>query len=249
MTPPATPRFDWPMIAATLGTVAAMLLGYETLGWGTDPARARTLMTPWDAAVPFVPWTIFAYSMVYASSLYPIFVIRERQLLMAVIRAAALLLAVSFAVYWAFPVTSAPLRVDVASLDPRRFDHWAVRLTYAADPPVNCFPSLHLAFAVLSMLAGFSARPLWGWVALPNVVGIGASILTMKQHYIADGAAGLLLAAGLWRWQVRPVAVQMAAAGQQLARSWRGPAVFAALAVAVYAVFYALFSAGWRCGS
>ncbi len=147
--------------------------------------------------------------------------------------------------YLVFPVSAAAVRADVAHLDVTQFAHWGVRTTYAVDPPTNCFPSLHLAFATLSMLCAGTARRLWGWVALPLVVGIAASIVTMKQHFIADGVAGVALAWGLWRWLMAPDRFERPQ-GEQTARSWRGPVTFCVLAAAVYAGFYVAFRSGWQ---
>ncbi len=194
----------WRAVAIVLTIVAVMAFGYHAIGNWVDPRRAVSLATPLDRAIPLLPAAIFAYSMVYSSSLYPLFAIRSGRLFLRVAKANAALLALSFAIYLAFPVTAVDLRADVSGLDVTRFAQWGVRTTYAVDPPTNCFPSLHLAFATLSMLCAGSARPLWGWVALPLVVGIAVSILTMKQHFIADGVAGVLLAWAVWRWLVAP---------------------------------------------
>lgn len=236
---------DRRVVVVVVAMVTAAVIAYETVGYGVDVARARPLMTEFDRQVPFLPLSIFAYSMVYTSALYPVFVIRNRRLIFALARAVAWMLAISAAFFIAFPVTSAPLRATVTGLDTAQFAQWGVRLTYHVDPPINCFPSLHLAFAALSMLAAYSARPLWGWVAVPNVLGIAISILTMKQHYMADGLAGAALALGLWHWHVRPVGLRERA-DPHLASDWRGPLGYLGLAAVFYGVFYLAFLRGWQ---
>ncbi len=228
-----------------LGLIATMVFGYHFVGLAIDPARAHGLATRLDRAIPFVPESIYAYSMVYSCATYPLFAVRSERLFLRIARAYAWLLAISFAMFWAMPVTSVGLRADLSSLDLHRFAHWGVRVTYFVDPPTNCFPSMHLSFAVLAMLSAYTARPLWGWVASPLVAGIAVSILTMKQHYLADGVGALLLAVGIWHYVVRPDVYERPQ-GERTARSWRGPAAYAFVAAGVYVGFFAAFQLGWR---
>lgn len=231
-------------LVGVLALLAAMVYGYRLVGLSVDPARARSLATPLDLAVPFWPDSILAYSMVYVCALYPLFTVRSSRLFSRTVVAYGWVMALSLLIFAAFPVTSAGFRPDIRALDLTRLSHWGTRLTYFVDPPTNCFPSMHLSFAVLSMLVAYSARPLWGLVAAPVVLGIGVSILTMKQHFIADGLAAVLLAGAVWWRQVRPTS--LALRGQPgVARSWRGPALYISLQALFYLVFALLFLAGW----
>jgi membrane-associated phospholipid phosphatase len=79
---------------------------------------------------------------------------------------------------------------------------------YAKDPSFNCFPSLHAAVATITFYAWHRyARllrsPVVRGIAIGTLaVGIGVvlSTLFVKQHYIADEIAGVLLAWGIGRW-------------------------------------------------
>ncbi len=79
---------------------------------------------------------------------------------------------------------------------------------YASDPSFNCFPSLHAAVATICWYAWHRyARQRKSTVVRVIaigmlVVGIGVvlSTLFVKQHYIADEIAGILLAWGIGRW-------------------------------------------------
>ena len=66
----------------------------------------------------------------------------------------------------------------------------AWRLLHLADTPANCFPSLHVALAVIS------ARALWrrGWQTLATVwpILIIVSTLTTRQHVAWDIPGGLV---------------------------------------------------------
>lgn len=231
-------------VLGVLTLLMAMVFGYRLVGLTVDPLRARSLATPLDLALPFWPDSIYAYSMVYVCALYPLFSVRSSRLFSRTVVAYGWLMALSLLIFAAFPVTSVDFRADVRGLDLSRLSHWGTRLTYFVDPPTNCFPSMHLSFAVLSMLVAYSARPLWGLVAAPVVASIAVSILTMKQHFIADGLGGALLAGAVWWRQVRPTALQLR--GQPgVARSWRGPLLYVALQALFYLVFGLLFLAGW----
>lgn len=231
-------------VLGVLTLLVAMVFGYRVVGLSVDPARARSLATQLDLALPFWPDSIYAYSMVYVCALYPLFAVRSARLFSRTIVAYGWVMASSLALFALFPVTSAGFRPDTALLDVTQFTQWGTRVTYFVDPPTNCFPSMHLSFAVLSMLVAWSARPLWGLVAAPVVLGIAVSILTMKQHYLADGVAGAALAAAVWWRQVRPLG--LALHGQAgVARSWRGPALYLALQALFYGLFWLAFRAGW----
>ena len=235
----------WSTTAWIVGLLCAMLFGYHGVARATNPVRVVSLMTPLDAAIPFVPQSIFAYSLVYCCALYPLFVVRHWALFDALVRAYAWLLGLSFAIFLAFPVSSAPLRPDFATLDLATFSGWGTRLTYHVDPPTNCFPSMHLSFAVLAMLSAWTIRPAWGQFALPMVLGIAVSICTMKQHYVADGVGALVLAVPLWRrYLVRAAAT--IGPGERVAASWRGPAAFALVVAMFFAAFYSAFVCGWQ---
>ena len=236
-------------LSARLGLAGAFLAvtaaGFELIGWTASAERAAALWTPLDRAIPFVPWTVFLYSWVYTAMAYPLFVVRDGRLFGQVVKAYGLVVGVSLLTFALFPVTSAALRPDVSSLDTATFAGWATRLTYHVDPPFNLFPSLHLSAAAVSALAAYRARPAFGWLAAPVVVGVGLSILTLKQHFVLDGVAALVLAGVAWALFLRPV-TQAASewSGRPLATSWRGPVAY----LAFHGTFYAGFFAAWRLG-
>lgn len=222
--------------------MALFIGGYFGLGWAVDPSRARSLATPVDAAIPFVPWTIYPYLLIFPASLFPLFAVRSGRLFRRAILAYAIAIVVSLAVFVAWPVTSSGLRVPSSSLDPARFTDWCVAVVYRLDPPVNLFPSLHLSIAALTTAVAWKARRAYGVWALAGLVAIGVSICTVKQHFVLDGVGGLALAAAVGGVVIRPF--RGTAADGPLAYSWKGPVTYAGFLALVYAGFWVAFR--WR---
>jgi len=231
-------------LALTVALTAVSLTLFWLIGHHVDPHSAAVLRTPLDDAIPFWPWSVYLYSWVYTSMLYPLFIIRCPALFLRTALAYALVLAVCLAAFALFPVTSLALRPDPATLDVTTFHGWGTRLTYFVDPPTNLFPSQHLAIAVIATLAAWKTRPLWGALALPIAVGVGVSICTMKQHYVVDGVAAVALAVAVWAAVLRPF--RPPATTGRVASSWRGPAAYFAFHGLVYLALYVTYRAGWR---
>jgi hypothetical protein len=220
------------------GVLALFLLGYFGVGHAVASGAARELRTPADDAIPFVSGTIWIYIALFPTAFAPLFLLRCQRLYRRTLATYAAVIAISLAVFVAFPVTSHALRVDAARLDPSRLSDWAVALVYRLDPPVNLFPSLHLSVAALAALSAWTARRAYGLVAAAGVVVIAASICTVKQHFIADGIAGLALAGAAFA--VAKIGY-VPTPDAPRAYGVRGPLAFAGLLAAVYAGFVIAF--------
>ncbi len=75
-----------------------------------------------------------------------------------------------------------------------------IRFIYAADPPYNCFPSMHVLYAfVCAWYLAVFKRIGW-WFDLINAVGfilICLSTVYTKQHYTPDILGGVVLGAAV----------------------------------------------------
>ncbi len=221
--------------------LAAFFGGYYAVALHVDPARAHSLATPLDAAVPFVPASVYAYAWVYPAVLLPAVIVRSRPLFRRVALAYALAIGAGLACFAAFPVAADGLRPSLEGLDPRRFSTWGVRTVYALDPPVNLFPSLHLALALLAALCTREADRRLGNAALLALAPVAVSVVTVKQHFVVDAVAGVLLGAAAWAACVRGY---RPAPGERLAAGWRGPAAYGLWVALVYSGLYLAFRAG-----
>jgi hypothetical protein len=230
---------------AVMAIVVVDMALFWWVGYTVDPADAASLRTRLDDAIPFVPWTVYLYSWVYTAMLYPLFVIRCPRLFDRALVAYGIVLVVSLAFFVGFPITAHGFRPDVSGLPLDSFHAWGVRLTFHVDPPTNLFPSQHVSVATIAMLLGWKARRAWGLLMLPVVTGILISISTMKQHFVADGIAGIILAAAVYLLVVRSYRPQ-STPPDEVAWSWRGPAGYFLFHALVYLAFFVLYLADYQ---
>ena len=80
-----------------------------------------------------------------------------------------------------------------------------IRGVYATDNPYNDFPSLHTSISTLLTIHWFQFNRRAGFVAAFWTALIVASTILIKQHYVADLVAGLLLAFGVSSLYIRLV--------------------------------------------
>jgi len=149
------------------------------------------LATPLDHAIPFLPWTILAYAMVYVFVFLPVFVVKHRALFIRICLGFIVCALVATLFFVLLPVKMPRPGVDTQE----NLFKWGTALNYLIDKPVNCFPSQHVANAVFATLVCYRLNRKIGLWALGASILIAISTLTMKQHFIADVVAGATLAA------------------------------------------------------
>lgn len=168
-------------LLTTAVLIAVTMPIYMLLNFFTEPKF--DLAIPADRAVPFLPWTICVYLSFYALLLFaaavsspPTFSRIQKTVLLA-----------NFLCYGGFLLLPAhyprPLPETAGLFE------GAYRWLYSNDRPGNTFPSIH---AAASLCTGFGMQGLlWKLWAL----AVAVSILTVKQHFIADLAGGVIVAA------------------------------------------------------
>ncbi len=229
--------------AQALGLAFVSMSLFKVIQYNVDLDTAASLRTPLDDAIPFVPSTVYLYSWIYTAMLYPLFVVKCPKLFRQVLIASAWVLGLQLLFFALYPVSAVGFRPDASELDMGVFHNWAVRLTFHLDPPTNLFPSQHMSASVMSMLLAWKARRSYGVLALPVVIGVGISICTMKQHYIADGVSAIVLAGLVYWFTIRRYDTSTQPQ-EELTYTWRGPVAY----VAFHSVFYAAFIAAWALG-
>jgi membrane-associated phospholipid phosphatase len=151
--------------------------------------QALPLETRLDAHIPFRPEFVFAYFLYYPWLLWPL-VLRQREVFFRALGAFALMQLFAGVVFVLFP--SHMVRPTVI---PAGIAGDLVRFIYRMDMGWNVFPSLHVGHSVLVALLFWKHGPpkLFPIVALGSAL-ISASTVLIKQHYVVDIPAGLLLA-------------------------------------------------------
>jgi membrane-associated phospholipid phosphatase len=134
-------------------------------------------------------------SLWFYISLAPAFA-KDKAELWACARDAAIMAAVGLVVFWLFPTTVPVFAVDWAQYP-------ALQFLKATDVGGNAFPSLHVAFAVLTaVLLERQLRSVQAptWLRVLNMLwafGIVYSTLATRQHVLLDVLGGTLLAAAV----------------------------------------------------
>lgn len=164
------------------------------------------LETSLDAMIPFVPemvifYVYLFYPLVILTMLYFGFIEYKRGYALGWSLVAINGMAVL--IYILFPVSTSWYRQDLLA-HPIIGNYWADQVynIFANDTSFNCFPSLHAAVSTICFFAWFQyakEKPSKTTkatliAALVITIGVILSTLFIKQHYIADEIAGVLLA-------------------------------------------------------
>ena len=154
-----------------------------------------------DRAFPLRPAWALVYGTLYLFLiLVPIFVVRQEELICRTLLAYLTIWLVADVGFLAYP-TIAPRPAGVAG---EGFVVWGLRFLYSADPPFNCFPSLHVAHSFVSAAACARVHRGVGRAAAVCAALVGVSTLYTKQHYVLDVVAGVLLAGAAAAAFLRP---------------------------------------------
>ena len=145
-----------------------------------------------DYRIPLQPAWVLAYGPLYLFLiLLPVFVVRQDELIRRTVLAYLTVWIASYVSFFFYP-TVAP-RLDDTAVG-HGFVLWGLRFLYSADPPYNCFPSLHVAHSFVSALSSYRVHRGVGIGAAACAFVVGLSTLFTKQHYILDVVAGIVLA-------------------------------------------------------
>ena len=169
-------------------TIALAILGpvYMVINTNTSGRTVYVPELPLDRAIPLEPAWIVVYGSMYVFAFLPVFVVRDPELRCRAVLAYIMVQLVSYVGFLTYP-TIGPRPEQVPS---QGFLAWTLQVNYEFDPPYNCFPSLHVAYACLAALTAYRVHRALGLVALGYAGLIGASTLFTKQHYLLDVIGG-----------------------------------------------------------
>jgi membrane-associated phospholipid phosphatase len=162
--------------------------------WIAELLPGRELHTPevaLDRLLPLRPaWALVYGSLYLFLILLPVLVVRREEHIRRTVRAYLLVWTVAYVCFLIYP-TAAPRPARIIG---QGFGVWGLRFLYSADPPYNCFPSLHVAHSFVSALTCFRLHRGVGFASAVAASLVAISTLYTKQHYILDVAAGIVLA-------------------------------------------------------
>ena len=154
----------------------------------------RTLHAPalaLDRALPLQPAWALVYGALYAFLIVlPVFVVRQDDHIRRTFLAYLMVWLAAYICFMLYP-TIAPRPTKITGTG---FVVWGLRFLYDADPPYNCFPSLHVAHSFVSAFTCLRVHRRLGLFAMLCASLVGLSTLFTKQHYILDVVAGVALA-------------------------------------------------------
>jgi membrane-associated phospholipid phosphatase len=154
--------------------------------------RGRTMFMPelaLDRAIPLEPVWMIAYGSVWIFAFLPVFVVRQPSLTRRAMLAALTVIVIAYVGFLIYP-TVLPRAEKVGE----SFFEKSLEVNYSLDPPYNCFPSLHVAWAFVAALTCYRVHRGVGLVALVWAAIIGVSTLYTKQHYVVDVVGGIVIA-------------------------------------------------------
>ena len=144
-----------------------------------------------DRMLPVQPVWALIYGVLYLFLIVlPVFVVRQPEQIRRTVLAYLMVWLTAYAIFLSWP-TVAPRPAAVIG---NGFIAWGLRFLYDADPPYNCFPSLHVAHSFVSAWTCIRVHRGVGRFAMLCASLVGLSTLFTKQHYVLDVVAGIALA-------------------------------------------------------
>ncbi len=156
--------------------------------------------TPVDAAVPFLPGTVWIYFSDYVL-VAAAFMLQTRGFqVWRYVRTYLALLVVGAVIHLSWPTV---FPREWFPVDGGTFSARALATLRGVDAATSCLPSEHVAGSYLAAFSLWQHRPVTFAAFLLWATAIAVSTLTTKQHYLVDIVTGLLLAlaiAGVFFW-------------------------------------------------
>jgi membrane-associated phospholipid phosphatase len=180
----------YPVSFAMIALVA-LVPGYIFIAGAISHGVLHAPAVGLDLALPLIPVWALVYGALYLFLIVlPVFVVREPEHIRRTFLAYLAVWITAYIVFLTYP-TIAPRPEKVIGSG---FANWGLRFLYEADPPYNCFPSLHVAHSFVSALTCYAVHRRVGIFATVAASLVALSTLLTKQHYVLDVVAGVTLA-------------------------------------------------------
>lgn len=177
-----------------VGTFMFQILAYYGARAILKADDYSVLSSAWDEAIPFVPVFIIFYIGAFVQWIlyYQRLTVEDERTCRWFMTAEIMTKLISMFIFIRVPLTI--IRPVVA---PKGIFKRLTRMIYFVDTPTELLPSLHCVQSWLSFRLLMNIRKEKKWLIVLAAVftlGVFASTLFVKQHYLADVAVGILLA-------------------------------------------------------
>ena len=162
---------------------------YCAIAIHTSSMTVHSLAIPLDDWIPFNAQFEYLYILCYILPFVPLLCLADRDRFNALLISFGIITAIAFGTYLLFPVycPRATYTIDSPA---------AVLLSWeqGLEWPVNNFPSLHAAYSWLFYLVCRKRNRLMAVLMFAAAAGVSVSALFVKQHFVLDIIAGIILA-------------------------------------------------------
>jgi membrane-associated phospholipid phosphatase len=184
-------RYRWGKLILGYAVFIGLYMAAQHIGLSSVHTVPRTWV---DDLIPFTEWSIWIYMSHFLLMFWPFFVAKNEHVETRFFLALLLASIAGFLVFAGFQ-TTVPRTYQ---LSPDGLTADVFRFLIAADKPVNCFPSLHVAFDSLAAFAIWRARVPGRSLGMVWAFGITLSTMSTHQHVFIDVAGGFVLAVLCW---------------------------------------------------
>lgn len=150
-----------------------------------------------DNQIPFIPQMALIYNIFYPMIFIAFFFIypHDKDTYYKGIIAGTMGYLIADTIFMIYPVEM--IRPDISNLNIDPISNLLIYLTYKYDTPaINCFPSMHCVFcfqAIYSTLKCINLNKKYRIITVIILFLISISTLLVKQHYVFDVLAALLI--------------------------------------------------------
>lgn len=169
--------------------ISVWALCYFSINAYTEGKNTHILVLPFEDKIPFIPYFIIFYFSTYVLAILPYFIVKDIVAYRNFILSFIIIVFISSIVYLIYPVET--IRPDFIS---DNVFLKMIAMLYTIAKPYNLFPSMHVSLSALAVIICFRYNKKLGHWLIFLLVMIIFSTLFVKQHYIVDLVAALVLA-------------------------------------------------------
>ena len=187
---PSWKRFKVICLYVTLSTIVFTVI----YGWCNQQAALNSthysMFSELELKIPLIPWMIYPYISLNLLLVVAAFVLKDISSVKGFCISLMIAAVIAGFIFYFFPGQLGFIRQSVPGYE-KYFD-----LMFSIDHPHNLFPSLHVTYSTLGILAMVEQTRskifhffMWVWLVM-----ISASVVFVHQHHLFDIVTGFILA-------------------------------------------------------